>query len=347
MSEQRQSRPALWLSAVVAVAILGGLVAYRFGGQSGRGAGPVPRTPKRREVVAFVADSLALAFGRLEKQFEAVNPELVLIFEPSGSVLAGRKVSSGRRCDLLAVADHRVIDDLMPEYASWRVDFATNEVVIAGTQMSRFVNEIDGSNWHEVLLRDGVTFGRADPRDDPCGYWTLLCWKLADRHYASGSEPPGIYDRLLAKAQPGTGYVREDAHKLLSLVETTGGIDYAFVYRSQAVDHGLRVVELPPEVNLGDPAKESLYRSVSVEVARPDGTTKTIAGKAIVYGLTILKQCRDRDAAERVVRYLLGSEGREILKKSGLPPISPGRLVPSGAAEAPDFGDLVQEAAEK
>jgi len=342
-----RSSPTTLLSAVVAAIVVAGLVAYLVARRASCGrAAPEPEA-RSREVVAFIADSLDLCFSRIKKQFEAANPDIELIFEPSGSVLAGRKVSSGRRCDLLAVADDRVITDLMPGHASWHLDFCRNEIVIAGTQMSRYINEIDGSNWYEVLLRDDVSFGRADPRDDPCGYWTLLCWKLADRHYPATAGGGTIYERLIKKMPAEGTYVRSDSHQLMSLVETTGGIDYGFVYRSQAVDHGLRVVELPAEVNLSDPGQEALYRSVSIDVPGKDGKARRVTGKSIVYAITVLDRCRDLDAATKFVRYVLDAPGNKVLVDSGFPPISPARLTELPSAKAPDFGDLVAKGTEQ
>ena len=261
---------------------------------------------------------------------------------PSGSVLAGRKVALGRRCDILAVADHRVIDDLPPEYATWRIDFATNEIVIGGTQMSKHINEISADNWYEILLRDDVLFGRADPDLDPCGYWTLLCWKLAEKHYGSPGAAEGLYDKLLAKLPPGGRYVREDSHKLMSLVEGTGGIDYAFVYRSQARDHGLRIVELPPQINLGNARFEEFYKSVSVEVTGSDGKPTAISGKTIVYALTILEGANDWEGARGFVGCVLNSTGQYLLRESGFPPISSPRPIPRPGLRPPDLGRLIQ-----
>ncbi|MBI2195048.1 MAG: substrate-binding domain-containing protein [Planctomycetes bacterium] len=301
--------------------------------------------PERREVVIFLADSLDLAFRKMKEELEAMEPSVRIVLEPSASVIAARKVSSGRRADVLAVADHRVIDDLMPGHAAWRIDFASNELVLAGTQMSRFINEIDTSNWQEVLLRDEVRFGRADPNLDPCGYWTLLAWKLADRlRDDGGAGTAGPSSELLAKAPQNGPTMREDTQKLLALLEGTGGIDYAFVYRSQAVDHRLRIVDLPREIHLGDPALEEIYAGATVEIQGPGQKTRTVRGAAIVFAATVLRDARETEAAERLIRFLLGPDGRRILEESGFKPIVPPRLASLPAASIPDFGPLARPA---
>jgi molybdate/tungstate transport system substrate-binding protein len=268
-------------------------------------------------------------------------PKLSLSFS-SGSVLATQKATHGRHCDILAVADSRLIDGMVPKHARFRLDFLTNEIVLGGTQMSKYINEINKENWPEILLREDVRFGRADASLDPCGYWTLLSWKLADKHYLAAKGAGRISDRLWAKQPEGGSYVREDSHKILSLVEATGGIDYAFVYRSQAADHGLRIVDLPPEINLGDPAQEDLYKSVNVEVKR-DGKAEIINGKVILYAMTILNDCKDVGAATEFVLFLLGERGQALLRDAGFPPIHPARLHRHNSAEVPELGSLVTE----
>ena len=322
------------LSKIVAAVFVSGL-GYFLLGPSGSSGG-------RIELRAFIADSLDVAFSRIERRFEELHPDIDLICEPSGSVLAMQKATHGRHCDILAVADSRLIDGIIPTHARWRMDFLTNEIVLVGTQMSKYINEISKDNWPEILLREDVRFGRADASLDPCGYWTLLSWKLADKHYPTAKGEAGIFERLWDRQPQAGRYVREDSHKLLSLVEATGGIDYAFVYRSQAVDHGLRVVDLPAEINLSDPQRERLYQSVSIEVKR-DGKAETITGKVILYSMTIMNDCKDVEAATRFVRFVLGEIGQGLLKEAGFPPIHPARLHRRAGTETPDFGALVTE----
>ena len=302
----------------------------------------VPSGTGRTELRAFIADSLDVAFSRIEREFEKVHPEIDLICEPSGSVLATHKATHGRHCDILAVADSRLIDGMIPEHTKFRLDILTNEIVLAGTQMSRYINEINQENWPEILMRNDVHFARADASLDPCGYWTLLTWKLADKHYPVVEGQADIFTRLWSRQPEGGRYVREDSNRILSLVEATGGIDYAFVYRSQASDHGLRIVDLPPEINLGDPQCEEIYKSVSIEVKR-DGGAEIINGKVILYAMTIMNGCKALEAATKFVRFVLGKGGQTLLTEAGFPPIHPARLHRHSGTEIPDFGSLVTE----
>jgi ABC-type molybdate transport system substrate-binding protein len=106
--------------------------------------------------------------------------------------VAARKVAElGMRADIVAVADAGLIPKmLLPSHATWSAIFATNEIVLAHKDHSRFTDQIAAGNWAEVLLRDGVRLGRADPDTAPIGYQTLMVWQLAEA--AGGAAPARV-----------------------------------------------------------------------------------------------------------------------------------------------------------
>ncbi len=87
------------------------------------------------------------------------------------------------------------IELIVPEYASWSIRFATNEIVIAFQEKARYASEINSQNWMDILLRDDVTYARSDPDSDPCGYRTVLTFKLAENYYSR----PGLAEKLQSK----------------------------------------------------------------------------------------------------------------------------------------------------
>ncbi len=215
-------------------------------------------------------------------------------------------------------ADYGVIDRLLiPDFADWNILFARNEMVLAYTDRSRYADEVDADNWYEILGRDGVICGRADPHTDPCGYRTLMVWQLAEAHYGA----PGLYRTLEARCPK--AYMRPKSVELIALLQS-GDVDYAFEYRSVAVQHGLRFVALPPEINLGDAEYADFYRQARVEItgAGP-GQTVTVWGEPIVYGVTVPKNAPHPDLALEFVRFLIGPEGQAIMARMGQPPIVP------------------------
>jgi molybdate/tungstate transport system substrate-binding protein len=283
-------------------------------------------TDGRHELIVFHAGSLAVPMKRIAEAFEDEHPGVRVYLEAAGSRECARKIADlGRPCDVMASADYTVIDSLLiPEHADWNVKFAGNEMTIVYREESRGAGEIGIDNWYDVLLRDDVAFGRSDPDSDPCGYRTVLALKLAERHY--GAE--NLCREMLEKD---TAYIRPKETDLLALLES-GTIDYIFLYRSVAEQHGLKYLVLPPEINLGNPAYADLYGSVSVQISgRRPGTTMTKSGAPMVYGVTIPKNAPQPALALEFVAFLLtGSKGLAILERSGQPPLVPS---PSGTCE--------------
>jgi len=271
------------------------------------------------KIVIFHAGSLTVPMKALAEAFQALHPNVTFETEASGSNSAARKISElGREADVMMSADYTVIDKLLiPDWANWNIRFARNTMVIAYTDQSQYADEINAENWYEVLTRDGVIYGHADPDADPCGYRTLLVWQLAEKHYGV----PGLYATLDEHCPPRN--VRPKSVELIALLET-GDMDYAWEYRSVAVQHGLDFVELPDEINLSQVEHAEFYAEASVDiVGNEPNTTMTIEGKPIVYGVTIPDVALSPDLALEFVKFLLGPEGQAIMEQQGQPPIVP------------------------
>ncbi len=290
-------------------------------------------------LVIFHAGSLTIPLQKLMDAFQTSHPGVRFAAEGSGSRTAARKVSElGRLADIVMSADYTVIDELLiPRFAAWNIEFARNTMVIAYTDRSAYADEIGPDNWYEVLTRPGVIYCRADSDVDPCGYRTLMVWQLAEKYY----QIPGLYQKLDAGCPPGN--VRPKSVELIALLQS-GNMDYAFEYRSVAVQHGLRFVELPDEINLSRAEYADLYSQAMVEVSGPaPGTTITKSGKPIVYGVTIPKDAPHPALAAEFVAFVIGPRGREILSQLGQPPIVPA-VVATGWEYVPEsLRDLVSE----
>jgi len=224
----------------------------------------------------------------------------------------------GREADLMMSADYTVIDKLLiPAFADWNIQFARNTMVIAYTEESLYAGEITAGNWYQILTRDGVIYGHSDPDADPCGYRTLMVWQLAENYY----DEPGLDDLLEEHCPPEN--VRPKSVELIALLES-GDMDYAYEYRSVAVQHGLEYIELPEEINLCCVEHADLYAEAEVEIAGAEpGTTMTMVGKPIVYGVTIPHGAPSPELALAFVQFLLGPEGQAIMEGQGQPPLVP------------------------
>jgi len=286
-------------------------------------------------LVVLHAGSLSVPVKGFIEAYQQDHRNVTFLTEAAGSRTTARKVSElGREADLVLSADYLVLDELLiPDFAGWNIRFARNEMVIAYTASSRYADEITSENWYEILLRPDVVYGHSDPNADPCGYRTLMVWQLAERHYGIA----GLSERLDEHCPPEN--VRPKETDLIALLES-GDMDYAFEYRSVAIQHGLNYVTLPPEINLSEPQLADAYREATVEVSgREPGTTTTLVAVPIVYGLTIPRNAPHPDEAQAFVRFILGPEGQAILEEAGQSPLVP----PLATGEVPaELADLVE-----
>lgn len=243
-------------------AFLSALPAVALGGCSGAPAG---------------ADSVSMVVaGSLNNAVEnGLRPavDTRLQSRAHGSAAAARLVDSGQITpDIVSLADVSLFETLLS--AGWIAEFATNALVVAYNAETATGDRLAGGEpWYDVLRDDGVSLGRTDPDMDPLGYRTLFCLELASAHYGT--------DESLRETIPRTDQLYPET-QLVSQFET-GGIDAAIAYRNMAEERGYDYVELPAEINLGDPAFADDYGVASYEL--PDGTV--VSGDVISYGSTI------------------------------------------------------------
>jgi molybdate/tungstate transport system substrate-binding protein len=277
----------------------------------------------RKAVVVFAAASLTHVFSELKQQLEKDDPKLEVRLEIGGSQEVCRKVAELKaRADVVATADYRVIDSiLLPQHASWNIKFTTNEVVLAHLQHSKHTEKITAESWPSILLQPDVRLGAADRDLAPIGYATQLVWRLAELQLGKDRVGEDLAGRLLARCAK--EHITTDESELLKLLQTRA-IDYAFMYRSTAEEHNLKMVVLPDAYNLGAAGMAPTYGKASVQVRmRKSDAQKEIKGAPITYGVTIPSEAPNLDGATRFVQHLLGEGGRETLKRTGFRPMKP------------------------
>lgn len=280
------------------------------------------------ELTIFHAGSLSVPFKALADSFCRIHPEVRILTESAGSLASIRKITDlNKPCDILASADYTLIDKLLiPDYASWNLLFAGNEMSIVYHPASRFSDSISANNWYRLLLNPDVRFGRSDPDSDPCGYRAILTLKLTEKLL----NQPGLTEDFLRKDNK---YIRPKEVDLLALLES-GSIDYIFLYKSVAMQHKLEYLELSDSINLAVPGLHELYQTVSVEIAgNKPGEKITQQGEAMVYGLTILNNSKNKVLAEAFISFIL-KDGMQIIENLGQT-----RVIPtlSEKSETPAF----------
>jgi molybdate/tungstate transport system substrate-binding protein len=273
---------------------------------------------KIKDIIVFHAGSLSVPLKQAAQEFEKLNPGIKILLEPAGSLVCARKITELKKpCDIMASSDYFVINELLiPDYASWSIRFATNEIVIAYLDKSKYSSEINASNWIDILSRKNVIYSRSDPDSDPCGYRTVFTFMLAGKYYGK----PGLTKTLTFKNRE---YIRPKEVDLVALLESNA-IDYMFQYKSVAIQHNLKYTELPKEINLSDPKKIDLYKSVSMDVTGNTPSTKmSVTGDYINYSITVLDNAPNRKEAIDFLAFIVSPAGLEIFRKNGQNPIIP------------------------
>ncbi|MFZ0447974.1 MAG: tungstate ABC transporter substrate-binding protein WtpA [Desulfatiglandaceae bacterium] len=273
------------------------------------------------KLIIFHAGSLSIPFREVAKAFNRHHPGVEVLREAGGSRTCARKISDlGRPADIMASADYTVIENLLiPKYASWNISFATNEMAIMYRPDSNYAKEINGQNWYKILLRKDVEYGHSDPNSDPCGYRSQLVWQLAEKYY----KVPGLYEKL--KAGCPEKNVRPKETDLIALLEA-GELDYVFIYKSVSMQHNMPFVKLPVNINLASSKYAGFYEQASTRISgKAPGSFIVKKGKPMVYGITIPKNAPHRKRAIQFISFLLGPEGREIMRRNGQEPLKVAR----------------------
>lgn len=300
-------------AAVCAVVLLASCGSSPSGSAS-TGAG----SPASGTLIVNGAGTLAGPFKQVIEAFRAQYPGVTVQSRFAGSVELVRGVTElNTPVDVLGVADYSLIPAKMfgagggTRLADWYVGFASNRITFAYTEHSKGAAGLTASNWYQVLAQPGVRIGRSNPDTDPSGYQILQMLALAQDYY----HQPNLSVSVLANSPPATMVGTET--QLLPALQS-GQIDYLGIYRSDALQHHLRFVDLPAQIDLADPAQAAAYATVSVPTSsgpRP--------GKPIIYALTVPTNAPNPAVGQQFVEFVLGPAGQKIMNDNGFTVLAP------------------------
>jgi molybdate/tungstate transport system substrate-binding protein len=277
------------------------------------------RQPLSGDLVIFHAGSLSAPMKEISAAFKKIYPDINIYMESAGSVECARKVTDlNKPCDILASSDYQVIDNmLIPKYAEWNIKFVSNEMCIVYTEKSRYAGQINAKNWYEILQKKDVAYGRADPNADPCGYRSVMTLQLSEKFYRK----PGLAALMTAKDQ---NYMRPKEVDLLALLESQS-VDYIFLYKSVAIQHNMKYLILPDEINLKEPKFADLYSTAVVPInGKEPGKKIMVKGGPMIYGVTMIRTAPNKPAALAFLQFMLSKDrGMRILEKDGQPSVIP------------------------
>jgi molybdate/tungstate transport system substrate-binding protein len=196
-----------------------------------------------------------------------------------------------RRGDVFISANPKVDEQLMGQangdWVQWYVAFAESPLVIGYNASSRFLDDLKNKSWYEVLAEPGIKVGRTDPKLDPKGALTIELLKRAEVFY----KKPGLTEQIIGAPDNQSQILPEET--LVGRLQS-GQLDVGFFYSTETSAAKIPAIKLPDEI---------------VPKAR--------------YTLTILRDAPSPDGAERFVSFILGPQGRELLKQYGLELLKP------------------------
>jgi len=320
------------------------------------------RSAPAETLTIFHAGSLAVPFADLAAEFEESHPDVEVVRQSGGSATMisnaiAQEDAGESPPDIIASADYKLIPDRMYDggYADWHIAFARNTMVICYRDNAPGSSDIVSGNrtWYDVLRNEKVSYGHSDPDQDSCGYRTLLVMQLAEAYFCDnatdfGLEPDpdaaDLYDVLIPRSEhergrtggtsgnrTSTEVVSAKSVDLITALES-GDLDYAFEYRSVAVQHELNYIELNDYINLSKTSAElegveEFYATASIEILTDPGPPPEYAAKhgaAIVYGVTIPCHAENEELAAEFIELLLSETGEEIIEtENGQPMLDP------------------------
>jgi len=307
------------LLALLLIAVLGTPLATS--GQSNPSAEKVTLTQ-------YGAGTLAVPFKAVNALFEQAHPNVTVQAQFGGSVKMAKQITALHQpADVLAVADYNVIPQQLygkdggQVYANWYAGFASNAITFVYTDKSKGAAKINSGNWYQILAEPGVEIGRSNPDTDPSGYQTLQMLQLAERYY----HKPGLAQAILKNAPDKN--IRDTETELIGALES-GQIDYLAIYRSDAMQHHFKYLQLPTQIDLSDPSLASEYAKVSVRTKNGD-----LQARPIIYAATIPLNAPHPHEARQWMEFLLSAPGQTTLQNNGFVVIKP--PIASGLKEVP------------
>jgi molybdate/tungstate transport system substrate-binding protein len=312
------------------------------------------------------ADSLLYPLKIVQTAFEGSYPDVNVELEGHGSIQVIRQVTEqGVEADVLMIADYSLIPIMMynltmsgtnQSYADYYIRFAANSIVLAYTNQSKYVNEINSTNWYSILMKTDVKFGFPNPLIDALGYRTLMTIQLAETYYGDNTIFHSLvtdnFDPPMSSVSDGSNFtiivpavqtpkgnnvvLRASSIELIPLLQS-GSIDYCFLYMSNARQYGLSYVKLPDMINLGNQQYEKDYQRVAVMFEQQRFATVNMnrKGETIYFGLTIPANAPHPSVAVEFVKFVLSQEGKNVFQSCWQPVFEPSftdnlTAVPSG-----------------
>lgn len=348
----------LVIGIVVLVIIVVGVLAYVEIGMPKHVTTPTTNTSTtsttttstKTPLYIWVADAYTAEAQFLGSSFQNATGITVPTPKGGGSFGLAREIASeGPNAQVsvfLPVALSAASPSYLGNYSSgWAIAFVADQLTIAYTNTSinnpyaqqalNYAKEAEAGNtsaWYDffqVLSSGKVKVGISDPNTDPAGFRAWITLELAGYEYANNTFL--FYNEMLSNKGNVTA---SNAAELVSPLEA-GQINFLFIYKSAAIAKGLEYIQLPNQINQGDPSYSSLYSKFEYNLS-----TGPVHGSPIYLFITVPKNANNQEEALQFVTYVI--ENSQSLSKFGLLPLSPAILFNSTAVP-PQIASLLSQ----
>jgi molybdenum ABC transporter molybdate-binding protein len=235
------------------------------------------------------ADSLAGPMIEMKKAFEVKTPAVTVNLTSGRSRELSERILKGEACDVFSPSDPAVVKDMFGKQvgskaaASWYVVFSANEMVVITSKG----NPLEIKQMTD-LAKSGVKLARVTGEKDMATNRTVEFIKRV----AAAEGKPDLSQKII------DGAVKENTIPDVLKAVKSGKANAGIVYLSAAVTvaDDAEILSFPAQVNLS----ENIRNVVTIP-----GTAKNVT------------------TADSFIQFLLSAEGRQILRKTGQPPIVP------------------------
>jgi molybdate/tungstate transport system substrate-binding protein len=287
-----------------------------------------------KPLVVYVADAYTSEAQLLASGFHNTTGKPTPIVTGGGSFTLAQEIGMGQKVDVFVpVAISAVTQSYLHSYSpGWAVAFAADQMVIAYTNSSTTNNDYAKQvlanysaaeshpntsrywyNFFKALSSGRLKLGISNPNSDPAGFRAWIVLEAAGYLYANNSNM--FVDSILSNH---ANYTASNAAQLVAPL-TAGQINFLFIYRSSAIAKHLYYLELPPQINLGDPSYAAFYSKFNYTLA-----TGVVEGSPIYLYITVPLTSPQPALAEQFVVYVVQNAG--LLVKYGLTPLEPAYL---------------------
>ncbi|MHB8189517.1 MAG: extracellular solute-binding protein [Ferrimicrobium sp.] len=225
---------------------------------------------------------------------------------------------------------------LEPRLTRWYVRIAASPIVVAYNQAGPYARQLSEiargakplADLFSILSSPGFHLGRTNPNTDPQGQAFYEMVELAQRRLRL---PTTTVASVLGSVDNPAQVFSETA---LEARLTSGQLDAASAFLSQAIQLHLPYILLPSVINFGNPKLAATYARAMLQL--PNG--KVVHGAPLVVDATVLGRV-DSAAAQAFIAYQFSHQGQSELQKGGyqlLPPLIVGSNVPGEVRNAID-----------